>query len=166
MAVYISIIHIPWSLKILYGLISDNVPLFGTRRKSYLILMGCIQFLALFALYSFQFDDPLVVAIMMAFASGSEAFVNVVSDAIMVIQSRKDKDFGSQDFVTLMYLSTGTGGIFGCIAGGLITEYWHPKWVFFWYSFFGLILAFTATKLTMESERDKVVDTDATSEIT
>lgn len=29
-------IGIPWSLKILYGLISDNVPLCGSRRKSYL----------------------------------------------------------------------------------------------------------------------------------
>ena len=39
---YLTIVHIPWSFKILYGLISDNVPLFGTRRKSYLIIMGFI----------------------------------------------------------------------------------------------------------------------------
>jgi hypothetical protein len=39
---YISIVHIPWSFKILYGLISDNVPICGTRRKSYLIIMGII----------------------------------------------------------------------------------------------------------------------------
>jgi MFS family permease len=90
MAIYISIIHIPWSFKIVYGLISDNVPLFGTRRKSYLVIMGIIQFLTLFSLYAFEFEDPLVVAIMLAFASMSEAFTNVVSDAIMVIQSRKD----------------------------------------------------------------------------
>jgi MFS-type transporter involved in bile tolerance (Atg22 family) len=80
-----SIIHIPWSFKILYGLISDNVPLCGTRRKSWLIIMGIIQFLALMSLFVFEFDDPLVVAIVLAIASMSEAFVNVVSDAIMVI---------------------------------------------------------------------------------
>jgi hypothetical protein len=51
----------------------------------------------------------------------SEAFVNVVSDAIMVIQSRRDKKYGSQDFVTLIYLSTGVGGVFGCIFAGLMT---------------------------------------------
>jgi len=39
----------------------------------------------------------------------------------MVIQSRRDKNFGSQDFVTLLYLSAGTGGVTGCITGGLIT---------------------------------------------
>ena len=42
MAIYISIIHIPWSFKIVYGLISDNVPLCGTRRKSYLVIMGIL----------------------------------------------------------------------------------------------------------------------------
>lgn len=85
MQIYMSIIHIPWSFKILYGLISDNVPLCGTRRKSWLIIMGILQFLSLMSLFIFEFDDPLVVAIMLAIASMSEAFVNVVSDAIMVI---------------------------------------------------------------------------------
>ena len=82
---YISIVHLPWSFKIVYGLISDNVPICGTRRKSYLIIMGIIQFLATFSLYAFEFQDPLVVAIILAIANMSEAFTNVVSDAIMVI---------------------------------------------------------------------------------
>ena len=47
--------------------------------------MGIIQFLACFAVYAFEFDDPLVVAIVLATANMSEAFTNVVSDAIMVI---------------------------------------------------------------------------------
>lgn len=85
MQIYMSIIHIPWSFKIIYGLISDNVPLCGTRRKSWLIIMGILQFLSLMSLFIFEFDDPLVVAILLAVASMSEAFVNVVSDAIMVI---------------------------------------------------------------------------------
>jgi len=83
-----SIIHIPWSFKILYGLISDNVPLCGLRRKPWLIIMGLIQFVTLFSIFLFEYDDPLVVALVLATASLSEAFTNVVSDAIMVIQSR------------------------------------------------------------------------------
>lgn len=151
-----SIVHIPWSLKILYGLISDNVPICGTRRKSYLVIMGLIQFITLFSIYAFTYDDPLAVAIVLAFASMSEAFTNVVSDAIMVIQSRKDKYYGSQDFVTLMYLSTGFGGVVGCIFAGLMTQYFHPKWCFFWYSFIGIIVSIAACRLTKESEKDKV----------
>lgn len=85
MQIYISVIHIPWSFKILYGLISDNVPIFGTRRKSWLIIMGILQFVTIFSLALTEPKDPLAVALILAAASLSEAFVNVVSDAIMVI---------------------------------------------------------------------------------
>ena len=85
MQIYISIIHIPWSFKILYGLISDNVPICGTRRKSWLIIMGILQFITILSLALTEPKDPLAVALILATASLSEAFVNVVSDAIMVI---------------------------------------------------------------------------------
>jgi len=76
----------------------------------------------------------------------------------MVIQSRKDKTYGSQDFVTLMYISVGMGGVVGCIFAGLTTEHFHPKWIFFYYSFFGIIIAVFACQLTKESESDRNVD--------
>jgi len=57
-----------------------------------------------------------------------------------------------------MYLSTGFGGVAGCIFGGLMTQYSHPKWVFFFYSFFGIFVSVFACRLTAESELDKVVD--------
>lgn len=53
-----------------------------------------------------------------------------------------------------MYLSTGSGGVVGCIFGGLMTQYSHPKWCFFAYSFMGLIVTAFAFCLTKESERD------------
>ena len=49
-----SIVMFPWSVKILYGLISDNVPLLGTKRKSYIMLMGFIQFGSLVSIYAFK----------------------------------------------------------------------------------------------------------------
>jgi hypothetical protein len=80
-----SIIHIPWSIKILYGLISDNVPIAGTRRKSYIILMGLLQFFALISIYFLHETSALLVAIFLTAAALSEAFVNVVADAIMCV---------------------------------------------------------------------------------
>ena len=85
MQIYLSIIHIPWSFKILYGLISDNVPLCGLRRKPYLILMGIVQFMCLFSIFLFEPDNPIVLFIVLAVTSISEAFINIVSDVIMVI---------------------------------------------------------------------------------
>ena len=37
-----SIIALPWAIKILYGLITDNFPICGSRRKSYLLIGALI----------------------------------------------------------------------------------------------------------------------------
>jgi MFS-type transporter involved in bile tolerance (Atg22 family) len=60
--------------------------------------------------------------------------------------------------VTLIYLSTGLGGAIGCIFAGVMTEYHHPKWCFFYYSFVGLIVTVFACLLTKDSELDIVHD--------
>lgn len=61
-----------------------------------------------------------------------------------------------------MYLSTGTGGVLGCIFGGLMTQNCHPKWCFFSYAFAGLLVSGVACFLTKESERD-ATEADAVS---
>lgn len=85
MTVYMSLIHIPWSVKIVYGLLSDNVPIAGTNRKSYIILMGIIQFIALISIYFLHETNGLVISMFLTVAAMTEAFVNVVSDAIMCV---------------------------------------------------------------------------------
>jgi len=95
MTLYMSLIHLPWSIKIVYGLISDNIPIAGYKRKSYIILMGLIQFFALVSIFFLNETSALSVAILLTFAAMSEAFVNVVADAIMVVEARKDPEHGS-----------------------------------------------------------------------
>mmetsp|Transcript_29038 Transcript_29038/g.43791 ORF Transcript_29038/g.43791 Transcript_29038/m.43791 type:complete len:172 (+) Transcript_29038:274-789(+) len=83
MTMYMSIVHLPWSIKIVYGLLSDNVPIAGTRRKSYIVLMGLLQFFALFLMFCMNASSAMGAALLLTMAALSEAFVNVVSDAIM-----------------------------------------------------------------------------------
>ena len=42
MAVYTSIVNLPWCLKIFMGLLTDNVKIFGLKRKPYLIFFGAL----------------------------------------------------------------------------------------------------------------------------
>ena len=37
-----AIILLPWTPKIFYGIITDTFPICGSRKKSYIILMGLI----------------------------------------------------------------------------------------------------------------------------
>ena len=82
---YVSLIMFPWSIKILYGLVSDNVPIAGTRRKSYVIICGLLEFGALLAIYAFRISHVYTVVLLLCLASLCLAFVNVVVDAIMCI---------------------------------------------------------------------------------
>lgn len=53
MAVYNSIISLPWCFKIFMGLITDNVKLCGLKRKPYIIFFGLVQTAFMFSLYQF-----------------------------------------------------------------------------------------------------------------
>lgn len=87
---------LPWTLKPLYGFLSDGIPLFGYKRKSYLILCGIIGTIS----YGILSYDPLwdqlplslstqgtVVALMVG--SACIAFSDVVADGIVVTRTRE-----------------------------------------------------------------------------
>jgi hypothetical protein len=63
---YMSIIAMPWSIKICYGFISDNVPIAGTRRKSYVVLMGLLSFTVLSGIFYFEIKSGFCIAILLA----------------------------------------------------------------------------------------------------
>jgi len=85
MAMYSSLMALPWSFKVLYGLITDNVPILGLKRRPYLILFGLLQGAFMVAVYLYDGDDALVVALLLMGASLCIAFSNVVIDAVLII---------------------------------------------------------------------------------
>ncbi|XP_022975480.1 folate-biopterin transporter 1, chloroplastic-like isoform X1 [Cucurbita maxima] len=68
----------PWLVKPLYGFISDSVPLFGYRRRSYLILSGLLGALS-WALMATFVDSKYGAAFCILLGSLSVAFSDVVS---------------------------------------------------------------------------------------
>lgn len=122
MAVYNSIINLPWCLKIFMGLITDNVPIFGLKRKPYLIFFGFVQAVFMFSLYYFQIDDALTVTMLLFSASFAMAFTNVTVDAILIVQQRRDPESGSQDLFSIAFFFQGIGGVVGCVIAAFMTE--------------------------------------------
>ena len=39
---WISYINFPWAPKLLYGILTDSFPIFGSTKRSYVVLMGII----------------------------------------------------------------------------------------------------------------------------
>ena len=52
--VLLGIINFPWVVKMVFGIISDNMTFFGSRRKSYFILACSVNLLSLIALMGYS----------------------------------------------------------------------------------------------------------------
>jgi MFS family permease len=75
---------IPWVIKPVYGLLSDFVPLFGRRRKSYFLLASGMASLAAFAIALTADHGYWRLALLYTAMGLGLAFVDVLADAIMV----------------------------------------------------------------------------------
>src|SRR5579862_3837956 len=62
---FITLFNLPWIIKPIYGLISDFIPLFGYRRKSYLVLANVAAAIGFFFASQLTAPDQLVFALML-----------------------------------------------------------------------------------------------------
>ncbi len=116
-----SVTTIPWMIKPLYGWLSDTFPLFGYRRKSYMILgcilgvttaltLGILPALPLLALYAFLVLDSL-----------GGAMKDVAVDGIMVEEGQRHKLTGRIQSIQWGSLTLAT--VITGAAGGWIAEH-------------------------------------------
>src|SRR5205823_6498545 len=75
---------IPWLIKPVYGLLSDFVPLFGRRRKSYFLLTSGLASLTGFALALSAEPSYWRLALLYTAMGLGLAFTDVLTDAVMV----------------------------------------------------------------------------------
>ena len=91
---YSTIIWMPWAAKFIFGIISDTVPLFDSRRRNWLVFMGLLQFVAL--LVTSTTRNPLIAMVSLCVNMAAGAWMDVIVDAIMVMQARREPETGSQ----------------------------------------------------------------------
>ena len=151
----ITIVMMPWSVKILFGIISDTVPLFGSRKKSWLIAMGLLQFVALMICAFAQIKSPYILCVFLCLKEASGAFMDVIVDAMMVIQAKRDPLNGSQELQSLSQGFSGMAAIFGGLTAAFTLESLDPYVCFAIYSVFGLVVAFCALLIDSETEEDQ-----------
>jgi len=75
---------IPWFIKPLYGLLSDFFPLFGLRRKSYLLLTSSIACVMAFSAGLATEHPYWLLAVLYTAMGVGLAFTDVLADAMMV----------------------------------------------------------------------------------
>ena len=87
---FAALVALPWSLKPLYGLLTDFVPLFGRRRQGYLILTSGTAAVALLGLAWLPTPPARYAWLLgwLAAATVAWSFSDVVADALMIDRGR------------------------------------------------------------------------------
>lgn len=128
---------LPWTIKPLYGFLSDGFPLFGYRRRSYLIicgLLGAFTYIALGTNFGGVLPDDWNLPATLGFlflSSACIAFSDVVADGLVVQLTRESTDPKvAGGLQSLCWGSAATGGLLSAYFSGSLLEVMTPRHVF------------------------------------
>ena len=131
---------IPWLIKPLWGVISDNITFFGYRRKSYLMLWSFLQFFYYYSLATWVRDKWLGV-LFLTLIQVSIAFNNVIGEALLVesaqnipseeVVTEEQKQAEATKNVSLFFGVRYFGVLTTAYLGGLLLNYVDKYTIFF-----------------------------------
>lgn len=133
------IFTLPWTIKPLYGFLSDGFPLFGYRRRSYLVLAGvtgCLSYSAVghnfWGLLGDQLSLTNTVAALVV-SSACIAVSDVVADGIVVQKTRESAETDPSlagGLQSLCWGSAALGGLLSAYFSGSLLEVMKPQDIF------------------------------------
>jgi MFS family permease len=144
---FFGIIGLGWTIKPLYGLISDFFPLAGYQRKSYLLLMSALGSSSWFALTILP-PQYSTVLVLLALCAATLAFCDVMVDALMVEVGRPLELTGS--FQAIQWAAIGLAFTAAQFAGGYLSTHATPRTVFLLSAGFPLVTFFASLGLIQE----------------
>ncbi|WIA14967.1 hypothetical protein OEZ85_001678 [Tetradesmus obliquus] len=149
-AVLVGLAGLPWVVKPLYGFISDSVPLFGYRRRSYLLLCGLAGSASWLALATLVHSPGGAVAAMLL-GSLSTACSDVVVDSLVVERARGEPMATAGSLQSLCWASSAVGGIASAYFSGSLVQDYGAHTVFAVTAVFPLIVS--ASALLIDEQR-------------
>jgi predicted MFS family arabinose efflux permease len=157
---FFAIIGLGWTIKPLYGLLSDFLSFVGYRRTSYLVLMSLLGAGSWLALAILPPHYTLVLVLLTACAA-TLAFCDVMTDALMVEIGRPLGLTGS--FQALQWASISVAFTLAQLGGGYLATHATPSTTFLLCAFFPLITLLATLGLVREPQasitREGVHDT-------
>src|SRR5438445_626948 len=134
---FFAITIIPWLIKPAYGLLSDFLPLFGYRRKSYLLLTSAAAGLAGLALGLTGEHSYWRMAYLFTLMAVGLAFTDVLVDALMVENGKPLGLTGA--FQSVQWAAITTATVIVGVLGGYLAEHRLLPLAFFLGACFPLI---------------------------
>ena len=121
-AASLAVLDVPWVVKPLYGMLSDFLPLFGYRRRSYLMLANAGAIAAF--LWTTQALAPAPIVFALLLTSIAMAASSTVCGALLVENGQKHR--ASAAFINQQWLWFNVAVMAATLLGGELIEYLSP----------------------------------------
>ena len=121
-AASLAVLDVPWVVKPLYGMISDFLPLFGYRRRSYLLLANAGAVAAF--LWTTQVLAPAAIVLALLLTAIAMATASTVCGALLVENGQRLS--ASAAFINQQWLWFNVAVMVASLAGGELIEILSP----------------------------------------
>ena len=118
----LAVLDLPWIIKPVFGLISDFVPLFGYRRRAYLLLANLAAMAAYALVAAAGGPGRLVVALLLT--SFAMAIASTLCGALLVENGQRHR--ATSRFVTQQWLWFNVAAMAAAVLGGQLIEWLPP----------------------------------------
>jgi hypothetical protein len=119
---FLTVFNLPWVIKPVYGIVSDFVPLFGYRRKSYLILANLAAFAGYF--WVTRLVQPTDIAFALMLTAYAMAISSTLCGAVLVENGQRLSESGT--FVNQQWLWYNIAAMTAAIVGGQLVQWLPP----------------------------------------
>jgi len=119
-----------------------------------------MQFVSMLALSVNSTGDLNMAITFLTMSSLSVAFADVIVDSLMVIQSRKYPDVGSEELNSYCWTCFSIGGLSGSVIAAFLTENYEPKYCFMYSSVMGFVMTWIASRLRIQIEKEGIEEVD------
>lgn len=136
----LGIVFLPWMIKPVFGFISDGLPIFGYRRRPYLILSGILgtaSWVSLATIVHTSWAATLAIAL----GSLSVAMSDVIVDSLVVERARGESQAKAGSLQSLCWGASAIGGLITAYFSGLLLQYFTTRTVFGITALFPLIVS-------------------------
>ncbi|XP_074348385.1 putative folate-biopterin transporter 4 [Apium graveolens] len=154
-----SIAFFPWSIKPLYGILSDCIPIGGRRRIPYLVfatLLSLIPWLIL-GLSAALRDSKVHLMIFLTVQNLGSAMADVVIDAMIAEAVRHERASFAGDLQSISWMAMALGGIFGSLLGGYALNNIQINVIFFLFSVLPSIQLLSCSFVTEKSVGSEIL---------
>ncbi|KAH9624703.1 hypothetical protein KSS87_008113 [Heliosperma pusillum] len=115
-----SVAFFPWSIKPLYGILSDCIPIRGRRRTPYLIISTVLSLVPwpILGLNESLRTSKMPLMVFLTLQNIGSAMSDVVADAMIAEAVRSERAAFAGDLQSVTWLAMALGGVFGSLLGG------------------------------------------------